>query len=271
MSSRGKKILALLSSPKNNNDSRSNGNFFMEEQGGDMDQFDIDNIPVITEEEFLLQTQTRSLVLEDCLLSETNPINNLKCDNLKDCIPDVPDTSQEQCTGMDANNVPDLEDCVVTEINTSELDRNSFKSGLDIINADDPSTSHTQLDVLDISNALEHESIYLPHELSSDEENENNSDASYKPPSNIQSDTDRETDVTNNTIENQFIDYENVDEGRKRKNKADEKDWTRIKNKKLRMEGKAYLGFKKEGSKIKQNCQRLRRSLKPACNSSVPM
>ncbi|VEN59961.1 unnamed protein product, partial [Callosobruchus maculatus] len=61
----------------------------------------------------------------------------------------------------------------------------------------------------------------------------------------------------------------NIDSARKRKKVADESEWVRIKNKRLRMQGKAYLGFsKKRGEKIKQNQPREARTLKKTCDST---
>ncbi|KAK5643905.1 hypothetical protein RI129_007750 [Pyrocoelia pectoralis] len=55
---------------------------------------------------------------------------------------------------------------------------------------------------------------------------------------------------------------------RKRKRKPDKNDWVRNKNKRLRMQGKAYLGFtKNKGEKIKQNMPRKERNFKKTCGS----
>nr|CAI5836823.1 unnamed protein product [Callosobruchus analis] len=60
----------------------------------------------------------------------------------------------------------------------------------------------------------------------------------------------------------------NISNTRKRKKIADESEWIRIKNKRLRMKGKAYLGFsKKGGGKVKLNQPRVPRTLKKTCES----
>ncbi|VEN47635.1 unnamed protein product [Callosobruchus maculatus] len=55
---------------------------------------------------------------------------------------------------------------------------------------------------------------------------------------------------------------------RKKQKYADEKNWQRNKNKRLRMKGQKYRGFfKKKGGKIEQNHPRAERKLKARCTS----
>lgn len=111
----------------------------------------------------------------------------------------------------------------------------------------------------------------VPYELESDDESTNKSDVSQRPPSENKTDMESNNDIENLaiTVEEEANHQEEINKTRKRKKQADDKDWTHIKNKKLRMEGKAYLGFTKEGVKIKQNRPRQERKLKLTCNSPV--
>ncbi|VEN51644.1 unnamed protein product [Callosobruchus maculatus] len=61
---------------------------------------------------------------------------------------------------------------------------------------------------------------------------------------------------------------QNSNSVRKKQRYADEKNWQRNKNKRLRMKGQKYLGFsKKKGGKIEQNHPRAERKLKARCTS----
>lgn len=62
--------------------------------------------------------------------------------------------------------------------------------------------------------------------------------------------------------------YGDMNEGRKRRHRPSQSEWKKNKNKKLRMEGKEYLGYTKpKGQVMKQNQVRETRSLRPACAS----
>ncbi|CAG9786300.1 unnamed protein product [Diatraea saccharalis] len=85
---------------------------------------------------------------------------------------------------------------------------------------------------------------------------------------------DHERLLSSSILENEsdkFIDpnNHNMNEGRKRRKKADPSQWKRNINKKLRMEGKAYLGFRKAGSTVIQDIPRDERKIKPTCMSTV--
>lgn len=59
----------------------------------------------------------------------------------------------------------------------------------------------------------------------------------------------------------------NMAEGRQRKRKGDPSTWKKNSNKKLGMEGKAYLGFRKEEQHYIQDVFREERHIKSTCNS----
>ncbi|CAG9788155.1 unnamed protein product [Diatraea saccharalis] len=85
---------------------------------------------------------------------------------------------------------------------------------------------------------------------------------------------DDERPLSSSLLKNEsdkFIDpnNHNMNEGRKRRKKADPSQWKRNINKKLRMEGKAYLGFRKAGSTVIQDIPRDERKIKPTCMSTV--
>ncbi|KAL1516317.1 hypothetical protein ABEB36_000236 [Hypothenemus hampei] len=70
-------------------------------------------------------------------------------------------------------------------------------------------------------------------------------------------------------LESEELNIEVNNELKKRK-RSNKENWTRVKNKRLRMEGQKYLGFNKtEDGKIQQTSERIARSLKPACKSEA--
>lgn len=107
-------------------------------------------------------------------------------------------------------------------------------------------------------------------------------DANYVPspimPEDESDDTNSSSDVLdkiqlNGDKNNDVADtaeYGNMNEGRKRRHRADKNKWKKNENKKLRMEGKQYLGFtKRKGETMKQNEIRPPRSMEPTCTSSA--
>lgn len=59
-----------------------------------------------------------------------------------------------------------------------------------------------------------------------------------------------------------------MDEGRKRQRVVDSSKWKKHKNRKLRLEGEAYLGYSRKEGKVKQDTPREKRKLGPTCTSS---
>ncbi|CAH1973133.1 unnamed protein product [Acanthoscelides obtectus] len=93
-----------------------------------------------------------------------------------------------------------------------------------------------------------------------------NSDSDYIPSTDNDSDnpvlvhSDNELALGNMSSNDAEHGYMN--EGRKRKHKSDQNEWKKIKNQKLRMEGKQYLGYTKPRNQtMKQNKIREARSL----------
>lgn len=96
-------------------------------------------------------------------------------------------------------------------------------------------------------------------------------DETYQPPDTSTSQDscvdNTETSSKETELEEETRNNNDIRNARKRKKKADEGEWIRIKNKRLRMKGEAYLGFSKnKGEKIKQNHPRRARTLKGTCN-----
>ncbi|KAK5647883.1 hypothetical protein RI129_002775 [Pyrocoelia pectoralis] len=92
----------------------------------------------------------------------------------------------------------------------------------------------------------------------------------HEPTSENSKDEDENKSVNNQDNGEILEDVDNVEinVGRTRRLKSNEKEWKRTKNKKLRMEGKSYLGFSRLGDKILQNKNRLARCIKPTCDST---
>lgn len=64
-------------------------------------------------------------------------------------------------------------------------------------------------------------------------------------------------------------DYGDINEGRKRRHEADPSTWKKNKNKRLRMQGKEYLGYRKpKHEKLSHDTQRPARELGPTCKST---
>ncbi|XP_072382261.1 uncharacterized protein [Diabrotica undecimpunctata] len=116
-----------------------------------------------------------------------------------------------------------------------------------------PSTSNTNLRDNQIfvnrsssNDGSEYDPVYNSHSEGSDENSTDSSEAELDP---------------NN---------HNINEGRKRRNAADPSQWKRNKNKKLRMEGKPYLGFMKgQTGKYEQLKQKDARHMQPTCDKEV--
>lgn len=80
MSSRTKKFFAMLNSTETNDPYSCNDSFPVEQE--DIAQLDINNIPIIMDDNYLIDT---NVVVENRLLSDEYLNSNSKCDNLKDC------------------------------------------------------------------------------------------------------------------------------------------------------------------------------------------
>ncbi|KAL4702884.1 hypothetical protein ACJJTC_005795 [Scirpophaga incertulas] len=75
--------------------------------------------------------------------------------------------------------------------------------------------------------------------------------------------------LKNETVDVTDPNNHNMNEGRKRRKKADPTQWKRNINKKLRMEGKEYVGFRKAGTTVIQDVPREERKMKPTCGSTA--
>lgn len=75
--------------------------------------------------------------------------------------------------------------------------------------------------------------------------------------------------IENETVNVTDPNNHNMNEGRKRRKKADPTQWTRNITKKLRMKGKEYVGFRKAGTTVIQDVPREERKIKPTCESTV--
>lgn len=82
-------------------------------------------------------------------------------------------------------------------------------------------------------------------------------------------DNQRENDRILEDITNEVVaDYGNMSAGRKKRKIAEPKMWDKTVNKKLRMEGKEYVGYTRKNKVVKHNTIRKARKIGPACTSS---
>ncbi|VEN61483.1 unnamed protein product, partial [Callosobruchus maculatus] len=121
MSSRTKKIFSLLNLNKMN-DSHITKSASNSKEGTSavIEHFDINALPVIFEEEHLLETKTNV---------HESDADNLNCHNTKDCLTNS-SISTKDFTMLDAD-VPEIS--IVTELSTTNLDSGTFNNGLDNI------------------------------------------------------------------------------------------------------------------------------------------
>lgn len=98
------------------------------------------------------------------------------------------------------------------------------------------------------------------------------SGSEYLAPESDSSSSDSSLSDVENTINelqsNSEVFHGDMSEGRRRRKKADPEQWKKNLNKRLRMEGKAYLGYDApKGEKIQHNKNRPERSMGPPCTS----
>lgn len=97
-------------------------------------------------------------------------------------------------------------------------------------------------------------------------------DSEYSSPDSDSSSSDSSQSDVENTVQelqsNSEVFYGDMSDGRRRKKKADPKQWKKNLNKRLRMEGRAYLGYDApRGEKVQHNKNRPERSMGPPCTS----
>lgn len=266
MLSRGKKILSMLK--KNDNVSHQN------RQGLEI-LCDLTNVPVMFEDGIVVDNNFNNLekyneetdnniifkVVESFDVNENQ--DYLDSPIIQD-FPDVSLNESEDCVNsIDVEN----QDCVIKLLVNSSVDKK-----VDTLNVV-PSTSNA--DVLENPKIHPNLSSRLVPYDSSDHDSLVE-DETYEPESEITDSDNEQTEIQKTTTRNQeSIDenhelINNMQECRKRQISAAKDKCKREKNKKLRMQGKQYLGFtKKRGEKMKHDHLRDGRSMKPACNSLI--
>lgn len=116
---------------------------------------------------------------------------------------------------------------------------------------------------------------------SEDEDDYNNDDEDYFPTHGSGRDSDdsiteTESEESNNDVSESVqpnatsVEWGDINDGRKRKKLADKSEWKRVKNEKLRMKGKEYLGFSRDKNKtFKHSTPRSARTLGARCSSKM--
>ncbi|CAG9764698.1 unnamed protein product [Ceutorhynchus assimilis] len=125
------------------------------------------------------------------------------------------------------------------------------------------------------SSSLEKNDGVVEQNYQSTFDNEKDNDSDYQPESEINNNSSDSEDsemidrTENANLEAEIGNQEENNKARKRRLVANSEEWKRNKNKKLRLEGKPFLGFsKKKGEKMKQDSQRVERRLKETCKST---
>ncbi|CAG9773208.1 unnamed protein product [Ceutorhynchus assimilis] len=125
------------------------------------------------------------------------------------------------------------------------------------------------------SSSLEKNDGVVEQNYQSTYDNEKDNDLDYQPESEINNNSSDSEDsemidrTENVNLDAEIGNQEENNKARKRRLVANSEEWKRNKNKKLRLEGKPYLGFsKKKGEKMKQDTQRVERRLKETCKST---
>lgn len=282
MSTRTKRIFALLQQTTSNKVICDNENFELPSDNSVSTMetnnvyYNINSMPVIIEDQHLptsscstnnfttLGTETISNNYEDC------DINSMPAIIIEDQYLPISSCSTNNFTTLETETISNYyEDCDINSMPVITEDQYLATSSCSTNNS-------TTLETETVSNYEDcivprnlHCDIEVPYEIEGNEDS-GDSDKSYKPTDESNTDSNIqavEESVPIPAIENEANDEEDINKARKKKRKADENDWIRTKNKKLRMEGKAYTGFSKEEGKIKQNYPRQERRLQETCSS----
>ncbi|CAG9765834.1 unnamed protein product [Ceutorhynchus assimilis] len=298
MTSRGKKILAMITTnqksksdidnnefnktdeqTKNTNDNKQNKTY----NGTNCDninvieptestkkiKFDIENLPVV-----MLDGQNE---LENS--KEDNEENNLVSLCFDSLLEDNATVSLEEESYMyelDENGVlinqtllNPLEISINSELeqSTNNLERSEVMN--DLLDNNETGSESVR------SSSLEKNDGVVEQNYQSTYDNEKDNDSDYQPESEINNNSSDSEDsemidrTENANLDAEIGNQEENNKARKRRLVANSEEWKRNKNKKLRLEGKPYLGFsKKKGEKMKQDTQRVERRLKETCKST---
>ncbi|CAG9764937.1 unnamed protein product [Ceutorhynchus assimilis] len=298
MTSRGKKILAMITTnqksksdidnnefnktdeqTKNTNDNKENKtynetncdniNVIEPTESTKKIKFDIENLPVV-----MLDGQNE---LENS--KEDNEENNLVSLCFDSLLEDNATVSLEEeyyMYELDENGVlinqtllNPLEISINSELeqSTNNLERSEVMN--DLLDNNETGSESVR------SSSLEKNDGVVEQNYQSTYDNEKDNDSDYQPESEINNNSSDSEDsemidrTENANLDAEIGNQEENNKARKRRLVANSEEWKRNKNKKLRLEGKPYLGFsKKKGEKMKQDTQRVERRLKETCKST---
>ncbi|CAG9771503.1 unnamed protein product [Ceutorhynchus assimilis] len=271
MTSRGKKILAMITTnqksksdidnnefnktdeqTKNTNDNRENKTY---------NETNCDNINVIEPTESTKKIKFDIENLPVVMLDGQNELENSKEDNEENNLVSLCFDSL-----LEDNATVSLEE----ESHMYELDENERSEVMnDLLDNNETGSESVR------SSSLEKNDGVVEQNYQSTYDNEKDNDSDYQPESEINNNSSDSEDsemidrTENANLDAEIGNQEENNKARKRRLVANSEEWKRNKNKKLRLEGKPYLGFsKKKGEKMKQDTQRVERRLKETCKST---
>lgn len=170
------------------------------------------------------------------------------------------DHDMKQSKDTDKGLTVSLRDAGSTSITVSEEDSVSDTSMVDrrlrrsLVPYDLSSDDSSEVSMADLDKSNDYSEDEHSYESNSNHSKQVRDD-------NIGQETTTRNSGLSNSVEEELV---VGDLGRKRRIKADPSQWKRTNNKRLRMEGKSYMGFSKgSGGKMQQNCPRQERQMKP--------